>query len=76
MAKGGLTIDLSVTMNGVKVDPTRKEIVVQGGAIYTDIMAATQPYNLALPWGNGGRDSRCDCRMKQHLTVTVRLQQL
>ena len=39
--------------------------VVTGGAVYGDILAATEPYDLALPWGvavqtgNGGMVEHC-----------------
>ncbi|KAL3134357.1 hypothetical protein ABBQ38_006614 [Trebouxia sp. C0009 RCD-2024] len=52
LADRGLTIDLSAHMNKVKVDPVHQEVVVQGGAIYSDIQAATKPYGLAVPWGD------------------------
>ena len=49
-SEGGLVIDLSA-MNAVTVDPERRRATVQGGAIWRDVDAATQPYGLAAPAG-------------------------
>ena len=49
-SEGGLVIDLS-TLNAVTVDPERRRATVQGGAIWRDVDAATQPYGLAAPSG-------------------------
>lgn len=54
ITNGGLALDMSAAMNNVRIDAARLEVLVQRGAIHTDILAATAPYNLALPWGNGG----------------------
>jgi FAD/FMN-containing dehydrogenase len=47
-AEGGVVIDLS-PMNQVTVDPERRHAMVQGGAIWREVDAATQPYGLAAP---------------------------
>ena len=49
-SEGGLVIDLSA-LNAVTVDPERRRATVQGGAIWRDVDAATQPYGLAAPSG-------------------------
>ncbi len=49
-SEGGLVLDLSA-MNGVEVDPESKRARVQGGAIWRDVDAATQPHGLAAPAG-------------------------
>jgi FAD/FMN-containing dehydrogenase len=47
---GGLTIDLSL-MRRVSVDPARRIARVEGGALWSDVDRATQPYGLATPGG-------------------------
>ena len=47
---GGVVIDLS-GMNAVEVDAERRLAKVQGGAIWRDVDAATQPFGLAAPAG-------------------------
>ena len=47
---GELVIDLS-RMNGVVVDPQARTAVVQGGAIWGPVDAATQAHGLAVPGG-------------------------
>lgn len=47
---GGLVIDLS-TMRGVRVDPIRQEVRVEGGAVWGDVDHATHPFGLAVPTG-------------------------
>ena len=49
-AEGGLVIDLS-PMKAVTVDPERRRATVQGGAIWREVDAATQPFGLAAPAG-------------------------
>ena len=49
-AEGGVVIDLS-PMRRVTVDPERHTAKVQGGAIWREVDAATQPYGLAAPAG-------------------------
>jgi FAD/FMN-containing dehydrogenase len=48
--EGGVVIDLS-PMKRVTVDPERHTARVQGGAIWREVDAATQPYGLAAPAG-------------------------
>ena len=47
---GGLMIDLS-RMNGVRVDPDLDRAVVEGGATWGDVDAATTPFGRATPGG-------------------------
>ncbi|CAN5561020.1 FAD-binding oxidoreductase [soil metagenome] len=47
---GGLMIDLS-PMNGVRVDPTLDRAFVEGGALWSDVDAATTPFGRATPGG-------------------------
>ena len=47
---GGVMIDLSA-MRGVSVDPIARRALVQGGAIWRDVDAATQAFGLATPGG-------------------------
>ena len=49
-SEGGVVLDLSA-MNGIQVDVERRLAKVQGGAIWRDVDAATQPYGLAAPAG-------------------------
>lgn len=46
----GLVIDLSL-MNRVTVDAEARVVRAEGGAIWADVDAATQPYGLATPGG-------------------------
>ena len=48
--EGGVVIDLSA-MNAVEVDAERRLAKVQGGAIWRDVDAATQPFGLAAAAG-------------------------
>lgn len=46
----GVMIDLSA-MRGVRVDPERRRALVEGGATWGDVDAATQVFGLATPGG-------------------------
>ena len=46
----GLVIDLSA-MRGVRIDPMREEVRVDGGSIWADVDHATHPFGLAVPSG-------------------------
>lgn len=46
----GLVIDLS-EMHGVRVDPARREVRVEGGCVWADVDHATHPFGLAVPTG-------------------------
>jgi FAD/FMN-containing dehydrogenase len=48
--EGGLVIDLS-RMKGVDVDPEKRTVRAQGGALLGDIDKATAPFGLAVPMG-------------------------
>jgi FAD/FMN-containing dehydrogenase len=48
--EGGLVVDLSA-MRAVEVDAARRRARVQGGAIWREVDAATQPHGLAAPAG-------------------------
>ncbi|KAK5989390.1 FAD-linked oxidoreductase pyvE [Cladobotryum mycophilum] len=48
--EGGLVIDLS-RMRGVTVDPATKTVLVQGGALWSDVDAATADHGLAVVAG-------------------------
>jgi FAD/FMN-containing dehydrogenase len=47
---GGLVLDLSA-MNGVRVDPDRRRIVAQAGALWSDVDAEAQAFGLAVTGG-------------------------
>ncbi|EAS36048.3 6-hydroxy-D-nicotine oxidase [Coccidioides immitis RS] len=47
---GGLVIDLSL-MRKVTVDPAKKTITAQGGALWVDVDTAAAAHNLAMPGG-------------------------
>ena len=47
---GGLVIDLS-PMKGIRVDPIRREVRVEGGCTWGDVDHATYPFGLAVPTG-------------------------
>jgi FAD/FMN-containing dehydrogenase len=46
----GVLLDLS-RMRGVRVDPTRRTVRAEGGALLADLDRATQLYGLAVPTG-------------------------
>ncbi len=46
----GLVIDLS-RMRGIRVDPIRREVRVEGGCVWGDVDHATHPFGLAVPTG-------------------------
>jgi hypothetical protein len=48
--EGGLVIDLS-RMRGIRVDPDKKTVRVEGGALWGDVDHATYPFGLAVPCG-------------------------
>jgi FAD/FMN-containing dehydrogenase len=50
VSDGGLMIDLSL-MNGVCVSPSLDRAVVEGGATWGDVDAATTPFGRAMPGG-------------------------
>lgn len=50
VGEAGVMIDLSA-MRGVRVDPERRRALVEGGATWGDVDAATQPFGLATPGG-------------------------
>ncbi|MGD9715198.1 MAG: FAD-binding oxidoreductase, partial [Thermomicrobiales bacterium] len=50
LVENGLVIDLS-EMRGVRVDPQRRRVYVQGGALWSDVDTATARYGLATPGG-------------------------
>ncbi len=47
---GGIVLDLS-PMNGVRVDPSRRRIVAQGGCVWRDVDAEAQAFGLAVTGG-------------------------
>jgi FAD/FMN-containing dehydrogenase len=47
---GGLVVDLT-GMRAVTVDPARRTATVQGGALTSDLLAATAPYGLVTSTG-------------------------
>ena len=50
LVEGGVVVDLS-RMRAVLVDPDRREVTVQGGAVWADVDRATQLHGLAIPGG-------------------------
>lgn len=46
----GLVIDLS-PMHGVRVDPSKQTVRVEGGSLWKDVDHATHPFGLAVPSG-------------------------
>lgn len=50
MCEGGLVIDLSL-MRGIRVDPARREVRVEGGCTWGDVDHATYPFGIAVPTG-------------------------
>jgi FAD/FMN-containing dehydrogenase len=46
----GLVIDLS-QMRGIHVDPAKRTVRVEGGALWADVDHATHPFGLAVPCG-------------------------
>ena len=48
--QGGMLIDLS-PMDGIRVDPTAKRVVVHAGALWQDVDAETQEFGLATTGG-------------------------
>jgi FAD/FMN-containing dehydrogenase len=50
VSDGGLMIDLSL-MNGVRVSPSLDRAIVEGGATWGDVDAATTPFGRATPGG-------------------------
>ena len=51
MSEGGMTIDLSA-LNRVTVDPAARTARIGGGALLADVMRASQPHDLAMPFGH------------------------
>lgn len=47
---GGIVIDLS-SMKKIEVDPVNRTVRAQGGVVWGELDAATQPYGLAAPGG-------------------------
>lgn len=47
---GGIVIDLS-SMKKIEVDPVKRTVRAQGGVVWGELDAATQPYGLAAPGG-------------------------
>jgi FAD/FMN-containing dehydrogenase len=47
---GGMVVDLS-RMKGIRVDPRRRTVTVQGGCTWGDLDHATHAYGLAAPGG-------------------------
>ncbi len=50
VSEGGLMIDLSL-MNGVRIAPDLETAIVEGGATWADVDAATTVFNRATPGG-------------------------
>jgi FAD/FMN-containing dehydrogenase len=50
LCDGGLMIDMSLR-RGVRVDPTRRIVRVEGGATWGDVDHETQPFGLVVPSG-------------------------
>jgi FAD/FMN-containing dehydrogenase len=47
---GGLVIDLS-SMKGIRIDPAKRTVRVEGGCLWGDVDHATYPFGLAVPGG-------------------------
>jgi FAD/FMN-containing dehydrogenase len=52
MSEGGLTIDLSASMNSVTVDAATRRAKVGGGALMYDAVSAGAPHDLTVPYGH------------------------
>ncbi len=50
VCEGGMMIDMSL-MNGVRIPPALDRAIVEGGAQWIDVDAATAPFNRATPGG-------------------------
>ncbi len=50
VCEDGLVVDLS-PMRGVRVDPSRRTVRVEGGAVWSDVDHATHAFGLAVPCG-------------------------
>jgi FAD/FMN-containing dehydrogenase len=50
LCDGGLVIDLS-EMKGIRVDPRRRTVRVEGGCLWKEVDHATHPFGLAVPSG-------------------------
>ena len=50
---GGLVIDMR-RMNNIRVDPENRTAWAQSGAVAREVLAAVEPYGLAVPFGDAG----------------------